>query len=275
MTTEAFTRQTFENSLKSTMLDLTGNGDFEHRGVIAGIYQIRNIVNNHVYIGSSANIYKRLQWHFIELDRCKHHNLHLQNAYNKYGVENFVWDILIMCDSGMLLLYEQRFIDGWKPAYNISNIAGKVEFTDDVRHKLSVASSANMKGNTRLKGHKMSDSHKANISKAQKGIQRTVLSEEAKLKISDAKKGTKHTIATKKAISDSLCGRKLTEEVKEKMSKAQTGRKVSDETRMKISNAKLGNHYRKGKKASDESRNKMSISAKKRWASKKDGCNHG
>jgi len=51
MTTEAFTRQDFENSLKSTMLDLTGNGDFEHRGVIAGEYRYHLLVTSNVKCG--------------------------------------------------------------------------------------------------------------------------------------------------------------------------------------------------------------------------------
>jgi predicted GIY-YIG superfamily endonuclease len=34
---------------------------------ISGIYQIRNIINNHRYIGFSTNIYRRCSDHYLHL----------------------------------------------------------------------------------------------------------------------------------------------------------------------------------------------------------------
>jgi excinuclease UvrABC nuclease subunit len=44
----------------------------------SGIYRIRNIENNHVYIGSAKDILGRKSRHFYALKNNKHHNQHLQ-----------------------------------------------------------------------------------------------------------------------------------------------------------------------------------------------------
>lgn len=63
------------------------------------IYKITNLVNNKVYIGLSNNIKKRYSRHKNDLKNNKHSNSHLQNAYNKYGKENFIFEILDCFDS--------------------------------------------------------------------------------------------------------------------------------------------------------------------------------
>jgi len=87
---------------------------------ISGIYQIKNLINNKIYIGSSYDMHTRKIRHFSKLKCHKHDNPILQNAYNKYGKENFRFEILITCDPDLLLFYEQQFIDKWKPEYNIA-----------------------------------------------------------------------------------------------------------------------------------------------------------
>lgn len=59
-----------------------------------GIYQILNLINNKSYIGSSVQIRKRKNQHYNSLRCNKHHNQHLQAAWNKYGESNFVFRIL-------------------------------------------------------------------------------------------------------------------------------------------------------------------------------------
>ena len=54
---------------------------------LSGIYFIKNIVNNQVYIGSSSNIYQRYLCHRGRLLNNKHHNKHLQYSINKYGID--------------------------------------------------------------------------------------------------------------------------------------------------------------------------------------------
>lgn len=48
----------------------------------SGIYCIENLNNGKLYIGLSNDIHKRKICHFSLLKRNKHHNNHLQNAYN-------------------------------------------------------------------------------------------------------------------------------------------------------------------------------------------------
>lgn len=59
-----------------------------------GIYRILNTINNKFYIGSSVNLRKRLYEHRRLLRLGKHENYHLQNAFTKYGEENFKFEII-------------------------------------------------------------------------------------------------------------------------------------------------------------------------------------
>lgn len=91
----------------------------------SGIYQIRALHNNEVYIGSSSNLEQRKRDHFRFLRYNRHDNPKLQAAYNKYGLENFVFEILLRCNVENCLTEEQRYFDTVKPHYNIVMVAGK------------------------------------------------------------------------------------------------------------------------------------------------------
>lgn len=77
---------------------------------ISGIYGIRNLVNNKIYIGSSKNIHKRMVHHKSLLKNNKHFNVYLQYSYNKYGIENFVFFVIQACDKLDLLKMEDFYI---------------------------------------------------------------------------------------------------------------------------------------------------------------------
>ena len=61
---------------------------------IKGIYSIRNKENNKRYVGESLDIAIRFKEHKESLKQNKHHSYKLQNDYNKYGVNNFEFEIL-------------------------------------------------------------------------------------------------------------------------------------------------------------------------------------
>ena len=61
---------------------------------VSGIYIITNLVNDKVYIGRSIDVNLRLKGHLNHLKNNKHHNTHLQRAFNKHGVENFTFELL-------------------------------------------------------------------------------------------------------------------------------------------------------------------------------------
>jgi group I intron endonuclease len=61
-----------------------------------GIYKITNKVNNKVYIGVSLDIEKRWKQHKINYlnSSNKEYNKYLYQDFRKYGIENFVFEIL-------------------------------------------------------------------------------------------------------------------------------------------------------------------------------------
>ena len=61
---------------------------------IIGIYKIENLINNKVYIGSSISVMNRFSTHKRLLIGNIHFNKHLQSSFNKYGIENFKFEIL-------------------------------------------------------------------------------------------------------------------------------------------------------------------------------------
>jgi group I intron endonuclease len=96
-----------------------------------GIYQIRNLINNKLYIGSSKNIYFRTRRHLADLRNNQHKNQHLQNSFNKYEEENFEFTILEVCEKDLLLERENYWMNTLNPKYN------KVSYKDNLRVEIS------------------------------------------------------------------------------------------------------------------------------------------
>lgn len=91
------------------------------------IYKILNSKTNDFYIGSSLEYNDRKVTHFRLLKQNKHHCIHLQNAFNKYGIDCFSISIVEefkFTDKQYLLEREQFYLDTLKPHYNICKIAG-------------------------------------------------------------------------------------------------------------------------------------------------------
>lgn len=59
-----------------------------------GIYSIKNIENNKMYIGMSKDIYTRWKHHKYRLNRGDHSNSYLQSSWNKYKEDSFTFNIL-------------------------------------------------------------------------------------------------------------------------------------------------------------------------------------
>lgn len=90
-----------------------------------GIYKIFNMLDNKFYIGSSKIcIYKRYKRHLWDLRNNNHHSKYLQNAFNKYGEENFKIELLEEYNETDILKKEQHYLDTLKPHYNICKVAG-------------------------------------------------------------------------------------------------------------------------------------------------------
>jgi group I intron endonuclease len=83
-----------------------------------GIYRIKNLKNKKCYYGSSKNIEKRWRTHLNNLKNGKHHNDHLQRSWDKYGEDNFVFELVEECNETILLELEQKYLD-LNPEFNI------------------------------------------------------------------------------------------------------------------------------------------------------------
>lgn len=87
-----------------------------------GIYQIKNIINKMVYIGSTTHSFqRRFREHERELRNNKHNNIYLQNSYNKYGDDNFEFSILeFEIVNDLIREKEQYYINNTKNIFNIN-----------------------------------------------------------------------------------------------------------------------------------------------------------
>lgn len=86
-----------------------------------GVYRIRHEISGKCYIGSAADpkgIKQRFAVHRSRLDHNNHHSRYLQHAWNKYGADAFVFEVLLYCDPEDCLTFEQIAIDCYQPKYN-------------------------------------------------------------------------------------------------------------------------------------------------------------
>lgn len=78
---------------------------------ISCIYKITCKPNNKIYIGQSIDVYDRLfRQHRTQLRNNSHDNSHLQNAFNKYGEENFEFELIKACKIKYLDRFEKLYI---------------------------------------------------------------------------------------------------------------------------------------------------------------------
>ena len=106
------------------------------------IYSIKNKINNKIYIGQTRCGRERWSNHKYELNNNCHSNKHLQNAWNKYGEDNFEFSILEYCIIDNLNDSEIRWIeyyDSTNPdkGYNLES-GGRVnkKISEETKQKL-------------------------------------------------------------------------------------------------------------------------------------------
>lgn len=75
-----------------------------------GIYKWTNLINNKVYIGQSINIQARKAEH-IKLSKDMTYSTNIAKALRKYGVENFIFEIIEECDRNSLDSREKYWIE--------------------------------------------------------------------------------------------------------------------------------------------------------------------
>lgn len=177
----------------------------------SGIYCIRNIIDNKVYVGSTKNFSKRWKVH-LKCMSVGHWNIKLRRAIEKHGIENFIFEIieLIPYEKVIILEREDFYITGLdskRTGYNIADAS----FGDQ------------------LSNHPNRDEIRKKISASLKLKNSSYTEEERKVKFGLLGKkngmyGKTHTIEARKRISECNLGNKYG-----------VGRVVTLETRKKLS----------------------------------------
>lgn len=91
------------------------------KDIISGIYKITNNVNGKCYIGQSIDIEKRFSQHKSGNYRKLHINKRLYKAFEKYGINNFSFDIIDKCEINSLddrEIYWIEHYDSYANGYN-------------------------------------------------------------------------------------------------------------------------------------------------------------
>ena len=91
---------------------------------ICGIYKITNTITGDFYIGSSKDINRRWADHKKLSTWNRYPNNQLYKDMQKYGIENFVFEILAEVEVDSLKEAEQQFIELLKPTYNSNRANG-------------------------------------------------------------------------------------------------------------------------------------------------------
>jgi len=174
----------------------------------SGVYRIKNLVNNKCYIGSSCNLYNRLYEHFRYLKLNKHSNPKLQFAYNKYGKDNFKYEIITFGDCSYCFKIEQVCFDTYKPEYNVYLKAEMTnrKLSEETKKKIGIKSKQKFIDNPNLKNILKEARNKKQVWNKGKT---EIYSKETKEKMSNAaKKSYKNKLGRadirKKAICSSV-----------------------------------------------------------------------
>lgn len=103
---------------------------------MSGIYKITNIINGKCYIGQSKDIERRFAQHISESKRKRRHTA-LYNAFEKYGIDNFRFEVIEECCIDELdekEIFWVQYFGGFRNGYNltIGGMAPKIIGSDDI-----------------------------------------------------------------------------------------------------------------------------------------------
>ncbi len=218
----------------------------------SGIYKILNVLNNKFYIGSSKDIKQRWTRHLKDLKSNKHHNIHLQRSFNKYGLSSFRLEIVEYTHD--LLNREQYYLDLLKPYYPIG-------------YNIGTQSS----GGDNLSNNPNKDSI---IQKISIGVKQHYKNEPINKKLLRSQKvtgklnpnfGNKWSDTQRQRASNLRKGKKLSDATKKKMSSIVKARWKNQDFKNKMRNKRKGtNNSFYGKKHTDKSKQLMKNSQKTR-----------
>ena len=91
---------------------------------ISGIYKITNTATGDFYIGSSKDVKRRWIEHKCQSRWKNYPNNQMYMDMQKFGVNNFVFEVLAEVEESFLKEKEQEFIETLNPTYNQMNAKG-------------------------------------------------------------------------------------------------------------------------------------------------------
>ncbi len=180
------------------------------------IYRIKNLLNNKGYIGQTKNFRKRLNNHSMYLNKGTHCNSLLQRAFNKYGCNCFIIEILEYVTLENLTEREQY----WCDFYESYNRDKGYNFLIDVRspwygpkseeHKRKIGMSNRGGKRSKETRHKMSIARigrfKGKENPCSKSIIQYTKNMEIKGEYFCVREATESTGISKNSITNNLCG---------------------------------------------------------------------
>jgi group I intron endonuclease len=189
------------------------------------IYCATNLINYKVYIGRTVNSLKsRISNHYTYARSNKPKDkLYFYKAINKYGENNFEWEII-------------------DKAYNNDELNEKEKYW--IKRYKSMNSSYGYNLREGGKGGKLSERTKKKMSDSQK------------------KRTWKHTQAWYDNIHKYLAQRQFSSETLKKMSDSHKGIKMTSINKEKLRQRMLGKQYSLGRHQSEETRRKISVGQK-------------
>jgi hypothetical protein len=162
-------------------------------GIKAGLYKITNLINGKSYVGSTKHFSSRYRSHLSFLKSGKSSCKILQNAVNKYGIENFEFSILEVCSN-----YKEKEIEYFTkifPSYNcIRETKIRREISIDTRKKMSESQKK------AYKNGKQPTSHKGRKFIREKKFSVTLINDVETLNFASVEECAKHFNCTPHAI---------------------------------------------------------------------------
>lgn len=184
----------------------------------SGIYTITCLVNNKIYVGQSINIQQRLTKHKQKLLTNKHPNPYLQSSVNKYGIDKFSFEELLLCDESLLCSEEHYWVT------ILNSLNREFGFNIDNTSPLTF---------------------------------RVARSNETKDKLRRANLGKKHSEETKEKCRVSSTGRKMSEELKLEMSLRRKGISSTGDKRIPVVQYDKENNFIKEWNSAKEASNEL------------------
>lgn len=187
----------------------------------SGIYCIKNKINNKKYIGRAKNIRERFSKHKRQLKNKNHVNKYLQDSWNKYGEENFEFNVILFSPTFLLSILEIIFIMIFRTkSPNGYNLTSGGEGSTGFKHSRESLNKISV-------SHRKENLSDETLERMRKSAHREKRSQEIRNKISKSHIGKHPSQESIRKSALSRTGRKAPKETGEKIAMLVQGIKVA------------------------------------------------